>query len=486
MVERALPFRGEFEEPLDLEVLGAINRAGDGAPLLAALLRDPHLAALDDDLHLAQAIRDAREGRFDERAFLRRGHRAVAAYVRRAGRRLRSVFTRETSASVPLEQKVVCVASVLWSAWTRPTAPLHPSRQVQAIFGGLAHHVQLAPVRGARVLHADGQVVGRGRYGWRLRTAADANSRSAGTARPEFGRAVFVDDVDVDPVTGHVERARGRTHPGRVRTQFVVKGVGPTRYAGNRFSRRTSGVLTLLQGERDWRHSEALAQGGVPVYRPIELTLLPYCHWHPTMGWRPMVVYARLPLENLRVSDLEMLSVRRGRQVLSALRAKLGALADRPAGGIRDADLVRFFVARVGRIAGLCEAGGTFGGRPFFHGFLHPQNVSLLGELVDLGEGRFVESRRALGDAYAKSGYVNPARAWSAGVRHGRREAVPLHQIARRFARRVTQLMEPRPSRPPRGLDILFWHAHREGCAGRRADDAQELLDAIGARGGAA
>jgi uncharacterized protein YdiU (UPF0061 family) len=290
------------------------------------------------------------------------------------------------------------------------------------------------------------------------------------------GRSVFVDDVDVDPRTGTVRRARTTLRPGHIRTQVVVKGVGPTRYVDNRFSRRTSGALTLPQGLRDWQHSTALARGGVPVYRPLELILLPYCDWHPHMGWRPMAIYARLPLENLRVSDLEVLPRTRARDAIRDVLSKLAALGGDPSRGLSDHDLIRFFVARAGRIAGLCEAGRTFGGRPFFHGFLHPQNVSLLGELVDLGEGRFVNGARELSAAYAASGYVDPARNWTRTIRQARREVALFHQIARRFARLVTQIMRPPPARRPRGLDALFWRSHRDGRAGLRADRVPDLL----------
>ena len=86
---------------------------------------------------------------------------------------------------------------------------------------------------------------------------------------------VFVDDVVVDSRTQTIALTGGERREGRIATQIIVKGVGPTRYANNRFSRRASGSLTLLQAERDWVHSEALARGGVPVYRPLELALLP-------------------------------------------------------------------------------------------------------------------------------------------------------------------------------------------------------------------
>ncbi len=472
----ALPFGPEFGPPLDLEALGALNRAGDGAPLLGGVLQDPHLAALDRDLDFTEAIRRSRLGTFDERAFLECGRRSIATYVRRARSRLRSVFTRDAVVAVPLEQKLICLASTLRAEPRPPSPPLGPSRRVEALFGRSAYRVPLAPVVGARLLQVDCVFPADSRYAWRISVPGDPKSRSVGTARPEFGRALFVDDVDVDPRTGAVVAGRAGAHARLIRTQVVVKGVGPTRYAGNRFSRRTSGVLTMLQGERDWQHSEILASGGVPVYRPIELTLLPYCHWHPQMGWWPMVMYARLPLENLRVSDLELLSARRGRVVLAELRSKLAALGGVAVGDLSEVAVVRFVVARLGRIAGLCESGATFEGRPFFHGFLHGQNVSLLGELVDLGEGRFVDGPRALTAAYAKSGYVNPARAWSASVRGARREVVPFNRIARHFAHRITRLLAPRPSRPPRGLDTLFRRSYDDGRAGARADCAPDVL----------
>jgi hypothetical protein len=475
----ALPYRGEFGESLNLDALGACDAACGGGALLADVLRDPHLAALDRKLRFADALRHSSEGSFDADGFLRRGRRAIAEYLRRSGSGLRAVFTGDSDVALLLEQKLVCLANALdpRPASAPSGSALQPSMRVKTLFGRRAYLVSLTPVRGAKLLCRGEGILGPSRYAWRISTPSDASSQSAGIARPEFGRAVFVDDVDVDPRNGAIRRATG-SRAGHIRTQVVVKGVGPTRFADNRFSRRTSGVLTLLQGQRDWQHSEALARGGVPVYRPLELALLPYCDWHPQMGWWPMVVYARLPLENLRVSDLELLPRISARAVIAELHVKLAALTGATPGALTDADLIRFFVARLGRIAGLCEAGRTFDGRPFFHGFLHAQNVSLLGELIDLGEGRFVRGARALRAAYAASGYVNPARNWSPAIRRAGREAALFHEIARRFARLVTQTSAPQSARPPRGLEHLFWRSHDEGCAGCRADRAQDLLPA--------
>jgi hypothetical protein len=264
----------------------------------------------------------------------------------------------------------------------------------------------------------------------------------------------------------------------RIPTQVLVKGVGPTRYAGNRFSLRASGGLTSLQGERDWLHSETLARGGVPVYRPLELILLPYCQWHPSMGWRPLVIYARLPLENLRISDLALLSRAKRKAAIATLRAKLAACAGISARSITGAEVVRFLVARLGRIAGLCAAGGTFGGRPFFHSSLHEQNISLLGELADLGEGRFVDDAGELRAAYAESTYVNPERSWPASVRLGTREAACFKHAAHLFAVLAATVLESAAERPRKELNALFWRSHRDGTSGVRADHVDGLLGA--------
>lgn len=471
-----LPFRGEFGDPLDLAALAAINHDGDASPLLEGVLRDPHLAALDSDLDFAAAARQSRSGHFDERAFLDSGQQAITRYIRRSRAPLRLVFTRHADPERLLRQKLVAVAAALRNEPTAPRPGIRPSCRVEALFGRLARRLPLAHVPMARPLAIDEAFPGASRYAWRVATAHGSGRRAAGTARIEVGRAVFVDDVDVDARTGAV-RIGGAGAGTRIRTEVVVKGVGATPFTANRFSARASGVLTMLQGERDWRHSTMLARGGVPVYRPLELTLLPYCHWHPTMGWRPMVVYARLPLENLRVSDLELLPPSRGRHALDEVRRKLATLAGAEPADIDPTILVRVVVARLGRIAGLCQGGTTLGGRPFFHGFLHWQNVSLLGELVDLGEGRFVDDRRALQRAYARSGYVDPAKAWTASVRAARDELAVFHQVARRFARVTNGLLRPGRRTPP-GLDRLFARTHAEGRAGTRADDVAELVQA--------
>ena len=474
-----LPYRGEFGAAIDFERLVAAKEARVREHLLSALLSDPHLADLDRDLRFADALLASQRGTFDGAAFLDRGRLAIGAYVQRAGPWLRTVFTRDEHVDLCLLHKLVSLVSSLDPApRAAPPPALTPSQRVKEVFGRAAHCVPLAPICGATLLHSDRALAGRSLYAFRLSTSADRPSASLGTARPDVGRSVFVDDVDVDPRTGAFLPADGEPREGHVPTQIVIKGVGPTAYANNRFSPRASGCLTLLQGERDWAHSELLARGGVPVYRPLELTLLPYCEWHPEMGWRPLVIYARLPLENLRVSDLQLLSLSRRRAVIATLRMKLAACAGVRTRRITGADLVRFFAARLGRIAGLCESGCTFGGRPFFHGVLHAQNISLLGELADLGEGRFVNDSRELDAAYAASDYVNPESTWSPAVQRASREATLFRYATHLFAGLVATVLNPIEERPRRELDALFWRSHGEGAAGLRADHIERLLGA--------
>jgi hypothetical protein len=457
-----LPFRGEFGASLDLGVLAAENAAGRGAGLLAAVRRDPHLAALDRELGFANVLRRSRRSTFDAEEFLMRGRAAIGAYCRRERRTLARVFTPNSNVALLLEQKLFSLSNLLVRVPAPPQPrPLVASTVVLDLFKRAAYVVALAPVCGARLLYSDQAPGSDSRFAWRLSTPADRPSRSFGAARAEVGRAVFVDDVDLEGI----------------RTQVVIKGVGPTRFANNRFSRRSSGVLTLLQGERDWQHSAALTAGGIPVYRPIELTLLPYWEWHPRMGWRPMVIYARLPLENLRVSDLEVMPASGIRQAIAGARQKLAAITGLPVRGLGVSDIARLFAARVGRIAGLCEAGSRFRGQPFFHGFLHPQNFSLLGELVDLGEGRFVDGSRELAAAFARSGYVNPKRNWTSKVRHAGREAEAYLHTAQMLGALLSR-WTPVASLNRRDISLLFWRSYREGLRGLAADEADELLAA--------
>jgi hypothetical protein len=446
--------------------------------MLAAVLADPHMAELDRDVRLAEAVRDHERGTFEAASFLERGRLAIAAYVRDKGPWLRTVFVRDAYVERFLDQKVFSLACALTSVREAAPAPppLAAAERVKALFGRRACRLPLTPVRGATVLHSEHAQGRPGRYAFRLSTPADPPSGSLGTCRPGFGRAVFVEDVHLDVRSGAVLPPEDGRRKGCIRTEIVIKGVGATPFARNRFSLRASGAFTLLQGQRDWAHSEALAKGGVPVYRPLELTLLPYCQWHPSMGWRPTVVYARLPLENLRISDLALLSRAARRRAMDTLHSKLAVLAGVPRRSISDAGLVRFVVARLGRVAGLCASGSTLGGRPFFHASLHEQNVSLLGELVDLGEGRFVADAAELRAAYTSSTYVDPKRAWPAAVRLSTRESSSFKHAAHLFAVLAATVLEPHamPRRPE--LNALFWRSHREGEGGRRADDVDGVL----------
>src|SRR5688572_5497820 len=138
--------------------------------------------------------------------------------------------------------------------------------------------------------------------------------------------------------------------------------------------------------------------------------MFPYLEWHSGKGWKPIGVYARRGDENLRLSDLEHMTEDRKRLLVERLRNKIAALQGGPADAL---DVMRFFARRAGRAAHVFE--GADGGRAYFHGMLHEQNISLLGEIVDLGKGRFVEGQDGLRAAFAKSVYVG----WKEADRRG-------------------------------------------------------------------
>jgi len=127
-----LPYRGEFGETIDFERLLTEAEAGTTAPLLTALLADPHLAELDRDLRVADVLHAYRRGAFDAAEFLERGRLAIAAYVRRAGPWLRTVFVRDDNTTGCLEHKLislVCALTAVRDGNSTP-APLTASERV--------------------------------------------------------------------------------------------------------------------------------------------------------------------------------------------------------------------------------------------------------------------------------------------------------------------------------------------------------------------
>jgi len=476
---RGHPFRGEYAPVANMNALVAGARRGDTGPLLETLRRDPHLAALDRKLDFGEQLTRARQGTFNGFRFLRQGVRAVKEYVRDNKRELSTAFRREESRELEhlLSRKLWSLAGMI-SGGTCAGGRCAPgtSEAVETLFGSRkTHAVAMERVSNVRPVLGGQRAVDR--YGWQL-ASGSAGGKPRATARVEVGRAVFHHDVDLDPRTGAMTTGGAAPAPGRIRTQPINKGVGPTRWAGNAFSQRTSGVFTLMQGEHDVKISRRLAAGGVPVYKPDGLLALPYWDWHPRMGWRPMATYARVPQENLRVSDLRLLSRAKRKQVLGSLRRKIAAVSALPEGQVSDIDVVRFFVGRMGRIAGLFEGGRTFGGKRFFHGMMHAANVSLMAEMVDFSESPgFLDSKRGLREAYKKSIYRKPNHDWPAELQSASSEKIVFKFVINHFMNGIYPLLRP-DQRPPAGLvQSIFNRAYREGLAGRRAD-GRDLLEA--------
>src|SRR5260221_8564336 len=103
-----LPYRGEFGETADFTRVG--DSASDRESFLAMLLRDPHLAELDHDLNFDEMILAAQGGILDISSFLDRARLAIDAYVRRAGNHLTTVFPRDPTVGLCLQQKVAAFA----------------------------------------------------------------------------------------------------------------------------------------------------------------------------------------------------------------------------------------------------------------------------------------------------------------------------------------------------------------------------------------
>ncbi len=304
-------------------------------------------------------------------------------------------------------------------------------------------------------------------YGRQLvpRTRAGRGVLRAGLAHKEVGRAVL---------------GRGLPLPRGAETADVLKGVGPTNWANssNRFNHKATGTFPMPEAVRDWNQTEILRRAGVAVYEPVAIVSLPYLEWSASEGWRPLAVYVRRPQENLRVSDLDHLSRRRLRTLVSSLRAKIeGSLES--AGRtqpITNLDVIRFFTERIGRTAGIFQ-GGMPGQRYYFHGMLHEQNVSLMGEIVDVGNSDGVQT--SLEDM---------RRAWDRSVYPGWPERIPRYRDLRGstvetaiFWRMVKSYNERLASVAGGGLSEgelreLFDRAYHEGRSGVSARDPRMAL----------
>lgn len=479
------PFRGEYGPIANLNQLVEQTRRGNSAPLLKTLRRDPHLKALDTALNISQYLRQAQSGTFDTQHFLQQGTRAIRAYVQANKPQLTDAFRRNSHSE--LEQLLLRKLSGLAELLKQHEADLvgennstsmpRPSVEVAKLFGRHSMNVSIEPIANAMTIYGDDSAVAR--FGWQLSRRRNKETLPQATARIEVGRAVFLDDVALDVTSGAITPlTEAHSLDGKIRTQLIDKGIGPTRYAGNRFSHRTSGAFTLMQGEHDLALSLALERGGVPVYKPIGLLALPYWDWHPKMGWRPLAKYARVPQENLRVSDLKLLSIEKRKHVIAQLREKIASAARLSTDDVNDLDLVRFFAARMGRIAGLFEGGRTFSGKRFFHGMMHVANVSLLAEMVDFSESPgFVENRAQLRTAFRNSIYLKPDHNWPNEFQNATSEVIVFRFILDHFLRDIAPALADNQLPPPSLVEAIFKRAYREGLSGKRADDARDVLE---------
>ncbi len=484
------PFRGEV---LDLVAEAEAVRSGPtleareaaAARFLETLSRDPFLAEVGPRLGLERWLRDlAQGGTFDAARF----RAAAAAEVART--ELRAEFLGEAE----MLQKL----RVLERALATPAANAPRARGTPIDAEEVARNaaVRILGERNTRVLALEAV------HGAELLMLNDRLPLPAGESRERvaldlYGRVVAPEGAGAGSASGEpseraalraglAHREVGRAvlgpelrHPLGAVTADVLKGVGPTPWAanGNRFNSKATGTFPLAEAVRDWNKSEALHRAGVAVAEPVAIVSLPYMEWNDKDGWRPVSVYVRRPRENLRVSDLDHLSARGKRRLLESLRGKIAAELAGVArsGQVTDLDVIRHFVERAGRTAGLFQ-GGIGGGRTYFHGMLHDQNVTLLGEIVDVGngEGR-LDSREAMRRAWAESNYAWwPERLSDYRGMRGDVETLLFDRMARRVNAGFASVTDG--GLPEAELKELFAKAYREGRRGVSARDPARLL----------
>jgi len=473
------PFRVPPQDLVRIDRVVADAVAGSPKPLTDALRRDGFFTAEAARLDVNGAVAEAAAGRFRSRAFLARARPVVRDYVRANQAdlvqryKVKDLSTIELVLTTKLESLATYLELAQKARKGPTTAPASaakpsPSTAVSSVFGRDSRVLGMAPAEAPHLVRGARKDLGS--YGWVL--APKASASAAASARVETGRATYLGDV---PLAGST----------KLTTEVLLKGVGPTPYAGNVFNSKTTGAFSLDEGILDWNNSEILAKAGVPVYEPVALIGLPYWEFSSKLGFKPLGLYARLPQENLRVSDLGILSVGKRRLVADQLREKIALLAKVPAKSLSHADVIRFFAARMGRIAGLFEGGKTFGGQRYFHGMLHLQNVSLLGEIVDLGyNGGLVSSEQKLRAMYQESGYARTDRNWPAEIVGGASERAVLEYLVTAFREDLGASI-PKADRPSESeIRAIFARAYQEGRSGKRASETGAVLRS--ARTGAA
>ncbi|MGE0710090.1 MAG: hypothetical protein AB7N76_31705 [Planctomycetota bacterium] len=442
---------------------------------LKTLYRDPYLKELGPRMHLERFVSALAAGEpFDAAAFRAAAKDAVARHQN---------LTADVGVA-ELTQKMQVVELAFTTRRAGPGAPRGPPvdagefarhDMAEVLNKGDTKLLSMERVPGASVLLLNDRVSLPGE-GSRTELALDLYGRvltgeggghgdlRGGLAHREVGRAVL---------------SPTRTHPLGAETADVLKGVGPTPFAGNRFNSKATGTFPLPEAVRDWNQTETLRKAGVAIYEPVAIVALPYMEWSASEGWRPVAVYVRRPRENLRVSDLDHLSDAKKRLLLEKLRGKMQAelTGVGRADALSDVDVVRMFVERMGRTAGIFQ-GGIGEGRYYFHGMLHDQNVSLMGEIVDVGNSDGVlESREAMRKAWEASNYTWwPEKLKEYKDLKGNVETAVLFRLARRYNEALKSVTGGGMSEAE--LTELFKAAYREGRRGVSASDPKLTLRA--------
>jgi hypothetical protein len=492
------PFGGDVINVSDL----ARSPQHEGPTVLATLYRDPFLAKLGPKMNLEGWFQKAAKGQpIDLAAFRKQAHQAIREYMAgpEAADAVKKLEARTPShASRLLHEKMTVLEMALGAPPGAVAAPPQGKVTLQGhsfpqLFGQENTAVmQLEPVPGARVAavtrhEAIGEVVGdfatqsaaaKHAYGRQLvpeGREAQGDATSA-MAYKEVGRAV-------------VGAERKRTDD-QVATEDVSKGPGPTQFTGqNRFNRiKKSGTFTIQEAHDDWRNTLALKRAGVAVYDPVAVVMYPYMEWHDTKGWKPIGNYVRRPHENLRMSELDLMSVEQKQVLVKRLRDKIQTFVDSSGEHrqVTDADVVPFLVERLGRTAGLFNGGG-FGGKRYFHGMLHDQNVSMMGEILDVGKNPgILPDEAAQEKAFEDSVYPTwIGNGWKTSLYTGRYEPLMnikkptekdiLQGIAQRFGAALAPVLG-KSAMPQEKLDALFVQAEAEGRKGVPANDARVTL----------
>jgi len=482
----AHPFNGEV-----LDLAGAAEgvrtasspsaKAQAAEKLLQTLYRDPFLKQLGPRMQLERWFADLAEGKpFDVTRF----RAAAKAAVEAGGVGSGDVKTAE------LKQKLEVIELALTAPRApRPLSSVGPvdaealsNHRLTGLLGNKSTRVMaMESVPGARVLMVSDKVelAGTGSrearaldlYGRVLAPASGGRGPlRAGLAHREVGRAVL---------------GANNHHPAGASTSDVLKGVGPTPWAnnGNRFNSKATGTFPLPEAVRDWNKTEALRKGGVAVYEPVAIVGLPYYEWSKSEGWRPIAVYVRRGRENLRVSDLDHLSHSRKKRLVAELKGKIEAELRGVGRGesIAEVDVIRSFVERMGRTAGLFQ-GGMFEGTGrrgyYFHGMLHDQNVSLLGEIMDVGNGEGIAKDRAeLRELWKKSAYAwwqTDLKEYKADLKGAQLETALFFRLVHQFNARLASVTGGGLSEAQ--VKDIFAKGYRQGRKGTSAADPRLSL----------